>query len=60
MLTKAKIQKTLNRLPEQFSIDELIEQLIFIEKVEEGIIQSDKKQIVSNENVKTIIDSWSK
>ena len=36
MLTKEKLTKTINNLPDSFTIDELIEQLIFIEKIEEG------------------------
>ncbi|MDZ7719697.1 MAG: hypothetical protein U5K72_12840 [Balneolaceae bacterium] len=37
MLTKNKVKKTIENLPDSFTIDELIDQLIFIEKVEEGI-----------------------
>jgi len=37
MITKEKLNKTLRSLPDSFTIDELIDQLIFIEKVEEGI-----------------------
>jgi hypothetical protein len=60
MLTKNKLKKSLENLPESFSIDELIDQLIFIEKVEEGLDQSEKRQVVSNEDVRKIIDKWSK
>ena len=56
MLTKSKLKKSLENLPESFSIDELIDQLIFIEKVEEGLDQSEKGQVVSNEDVRKIID----
>ena len=41
-------------------IDELIDQLIFIEKVEEGIKQSELGKVVSNEDVKLMIDKWSR
>lgn len=60
MLTKEKLNKTLKSLPDSFTIDELIEQLIFTEKVEEGLRQSDEGRVVSNEDVKNIIDKWSK
>ncbi|QQS52401.1 MAG: hypothetical protein IPM71_06625 [Bacteroidota bacterium] len=60
MLTKEKVNKTINRLPESFTIDELIDQLIFIEKVEEGMKQSDEGKVFSNEVVKSMIDKWSK
>lgn len=60
MLTKEKLNRTIKRLPDKFTIDELIDQLIFIEKIEEGIKQSDERKIVSNEDVRLIIDKWSK
>jgi len=60
MLTKDKLSKTINNLPDSFTIDELIDQLIFMEKVEEGLRQSDEGKVVSNEDVKLMIDKWSK
>jgi Zn-dependent alcohol dehydrogenase len=50
----------LNKLPETFTIDELIDRLIFIEKVEEGLDQSKEGKVISNEDVKDIIEKWSK
>jgi Zn-dependent alcohol dehydrogenase len=60
MLTKEKLTKTIDSLPDSFTIDELIDQLIFIEKVEEGFQQSEEGKVVSNEDVKLMIDKWSK
>lgn len=60
MLTKEKVNRTIEDLPESFTIDQLIERLIFVEKVEEGIRQSDNGKVVSNEDVKLMIDKWSK
>jgi Zn-dependent alcohol dehydrogenase len=60
MLTKEKLRKSLNKLPETFTIDELIDKLIFIEKVEEGLDQSKEGKVISNEDVKDIIEKWSK
>jgi predicted transcriptional regulator len=60
MLTKERLNKTIKRLPDSFTIDELIDQLIFIEKVEEGYKQSEDGKVVSNEDVKIMIDKWSK
>lgn len=58
MLTKVKIQRTINNLPETFTIDELIDRIIFMEKVEEGISQSEDEKVISNEDVKRMIDKW--
>ena len=60
MLTKERLNKTIEGLPDSFTIDELIDQLIFIEKVEEGYQQSEEGKVVSNEDVKQMIDKWSK
>jgi predicted transcriptional regulator len=38
----------------------LIEQLIFAEKIEKGLRQSDQGKLISNEDIKSIIDKWSK
>jgi len=59
MLTKEKLNRTIGTLPDSFTIDELIEQLIFMEKVEEGMQQSEESKVVSNEDVKAMIDKWS-
>lgn len=59
MLTKEKLNRTIKNLPESFTIDELIDQIIFMEKVEEGFQQSENSQVVSNEDVKAMIEKWS-
>jgi predicted transcriptional regulator len=58
-MTKEKVNQTINNLPDSFTIDELIDQLIFIEKIEEGFKQSEEGKVVSNEDVKRMIDKWS-
>jgi len=60
MLTKEKVNKTIKNLPDSFTIDELIDKLIFIEKVEGGYEQSEAGKVVSNEDVKLMIDKWSR
>ena len=59
MLTKSKLKKSIANLPDSFTIDELIEQLIFIEKIEDGIKQSEEGKTISNADVKSMIDKWS-
>ncbi len=59
MLSKDTVKKTMNNLPDSFTLDELIDQLIFVERVESGIKQADNKKTVSNEDVKSIIEKWS-
>jgi hypothetical protein len=59
MLTKDQVNKTIKNLPDTFTIDELIDQLIFMEKVEEGYQQSVSGKVIQNEDVKMMIDKWS-
>ncbi len=59
MITKEAVKKSIKSLPDSFTIDQLIEKLIFIEKLEEGIKQSNENITVSNEDVKKMIDKWS-
>lgn len=60
MLTKEKVKKSIENLPESFMIDQLIEQLIFIEKVEEGLRQSEEGKVITNDTMKKLIDKWAK
>ncbi len=60
MLTKEKVDKTIKNLPETFTLDELIDQLIFMEKVEEGIGQADTGRVISNEEIRLILEKWSR
>ena len=52
MVTKAKVLETVGSMPEQFKIDELIERLLFIQKVEKGLEQSKRNQVISMEELK--------
>ncbi|MBE7639788.1 MULTISPECIES: hypothetical protein [Salegentibacter] len=60
MLTKSKLREEIEKLPETFSIDELVERLIFIEKVENGINQSKKGDVISEEQLDKEIEKWFK
>ena len=59
MLSKTNAIQSIDNLTDSFSIDELIEQLIFVQKVEEGIKQSDEGKTISNDDVKSMIEKWS-
>lgn len=59
MLTKNTVRQSIENLPDSFTIDEHIEQLIFVEKLEEGIKQSDEGKTISNDDVKRMIEKWS-
>ncbi len=41
-MKKHKVLETLDQLPEEFNLEELVEKLLFIEKVEKGIQDADQ------------------
>ena len=56
-MTKEKVLEAIKDMPRSFQLDELIEKLIFIEKVEEGIKQVAEGQAVSHEEVRKIVSA---
>lgn len=59
-MRKDKVLDTVNALPVEFELEELIEKLIFIEKVEKGLAQLDEGKTQSHEEVKQIVKKWRK
>ena len=60
MLTRDKVINSIKDLPDSFTIDELIDRLIFIEKVEQGLRQSEEGKVIPHDEVGKIIEKWSK
>jgi hypothetical protein len=60
MLTKEKVIKTVSNLPDNFSLDELIDKLIFIEKVQKGLENSLSDKVYSKEEAKIKLSKWLK
>jgi hypothetical protein len=60
MLTKNSVLKTINKLPDNIDLDELIDKLIFIDKVEKGLDQSLQNQVVSETQAKKKLAKWLK
>jgi hypothetical protein len=60
MLTKTKLRKHIESFPEEFSLDELIEKLILIEKIERGNDQSNNDDILSESELDEEMNRWFK
>lgn len=60
MLTKDSVLKTIKKFPDNIHLDELIDKLIFIDKVEKGIDQSVQNQVVSETQAKKKLAKWLK
>lgn len=59
-MTKEKVLVALKELPERFDVEELIERLIFLQQIDEGLVQSDSNQVVSLEEAKVALSKWLK
>lgn len=49
---------TVKEFPKEFELEDLIEKLVFVEKVEKGLAQTKEGKTVSHENVKEIAKKW--
>ena len=58
MLTKDKVYKSLDDLPEEFSLDELLDKLILLQKIETGLEQSDSGQIIPDDELDNKLEKW--
>jgi len=60
MLTRAQVFDTLERMPEQFLLDDLFDKLLFINKIEIGLTQSSNGQVCSKEEARQKLSKWLK
>lgn len=60
MITKKKLLQTIKELPESFSIDELLDKVVFLQKIELGLEQSEKKQTYTGKEAKAKLKKWLK
>ena len=58
MLNREKVKAEIENLPEEFSIDELVERLILVEKVEKGILQSQRGEVISEAELDKEMEKW--
>lgn len=59
-ITKAKLKHYIEKFPEEFSMDELIEHLVFVEKLEKRIQQSASDDTISEEDLEKEMEQWFK
>ncbi|QTE22317.1 hypothetical protein [Polaribacter cellanae] len=60
MITKERLQQHISKFPDQISIDELIEKLIFIDKLEKRIKLSEANTSISEEELEIEMKQWFK
>ena len=47
-------------MPDRIKVDELLDRMLFIQKVEEGLLQSSLGQVTSHESFKNEMTAWFK
>ncbi len=51
-MKRDKAIETVKEFPQEFELEELIERLVFVEKVEKGLQQIDTEKTISHDQVK--------
>ncbi|MCH7514603.1 MAG: hypothetical protein IH947_11770 [Bacteroidetes bacterium] len=57
-MKKAKIIEAINRLPEDFSIDDLLDEILLIQKIENGINLTINNEVIPDENLDQVLPEW--
>jgi hypothetical protein len=60
MITKTQLISTLEKLPENLTIDQVIDHIIFIEKVQKGLDDSENGRVYTNDEAKIKLSKWFK
>jgi len=60
VLTKEQMLKAIQDLPDDASVDEAVERLYFLEKIERGIAEADAGRTVSHEEALRRLSRWLK
>ncbi len=60
MLIKEKVLEAIQSLPAQFSIDDLVERLIVLHKIETGLKQAAEGKTLTTQEAKEKLQKWLK
>jgi predicted transcriptional regulator len=57
-MKREKVIDTIKDLPQEFELEELLERLVFVEKVESGLKQLETGKVVPHDRLKEIVKKW--
>ena len=57
-MKRDKALETIKELPGEFDLEELMEKLVFVEKIEKGLKQLEKGETILHEKAKKVIKKW--
>jgi len=60
MVTKDKVKELVDRMPEPFSIDDLVDRVLLLKKIEKGRAEIANGEGIDWEDLKKEMDSWLK
>jgi predicted transcriptional regulator len=60
MATKAEIMKALEDLPEDATIDDAVERLVFMIAVEHGLAQAETGELIPHSEIVQLVKTWLK
>ena len=60
MITKEKLIQVINKMPEKFSIDDIIEEFVLLSKIEHGLADVEAGKIYSDNEVAEKMKKWLK
>ena len=60
MLTKEKLKKTIDALPDNFTIEDVFEELLVIDKIEQGLKDVSEGKVYTTEKAKQKLAKWLK
>lgn len=59
-MTKQLLLKYINQLPEKFTLEEVMEKILFLHKIEAGKMQSSNGETIPHNQVKDRLKKWLK
>ncbi len=57
-MKREKALETVKEFPQEFNLEDLIERLVFVEKVEKGLQQLNEGKTVAHDQVKEVARKW--
>jgi hypothetical protein len=60
LLDREKIIESLKKLPDHVALDEVLERIILLDKVENGLRQSEQGQVIPDEELDEKLPEWLK
>ena len=58
MITKERLLKSIAEMPDNINIDELLDRILLIQKIETGLQQSSEGKVTDHEDFKKEMKQW--